>query len=150
MKYIALLFFILVSACSRADVVLHDHQNREIKLSELKGKWVIVNYWADWCGSCTAEIPQLNNFYVHNQDKSVLLFGANYDHLPVDQLKKSIVKRHIVYPVVVEDLDPVWHFGTMEVVPVTFIIGPNGTIKKMMMGAITEKALSKALHDLQK
>jgi thiol-disulfide isomerase/thioredoxin len=150
MTFIFLACSFFLGGCTPGSSVLHDSEGHEIKLSELKGKWIIINYWADWCDSCMAEIPQLNNFYVHNQDKSVVLLGVNYDHLPADQLKQSVKKRQILYPVLLEDPSSIWGLGAMEAIPVTFIIDPKGVVKKMIVGATTENSLLGILRDLQK
>jgi thiol-disulfide isomerase/thioredoxin len=81
MRFLKLLLVLLCSifmlSCTEKGSVLHDTKGNEIPLSTLKGKWVIINYWADWCESCTKEIPELNRFYQNNQDKNIVLYGVN-------------------------------------------------------------------------
>jgi thiol-disulfide isomerase/thioredoxin len=147
---ITFLISCILLGCSHKDVVFHDDRNNTIKLSDLKGKWIVINYWADWCDSCVAEIPQLNNFYKNNKDSKVLLFGVNYDHLPADKLVKSIKKRHIDYPNLVEDPGEIFQLGFLEVIPTTFIVNPKGDVATVISGSTTERQLLKILRDLQK
>lgn len=147
-KIIFLLLTMFLVSCSQNDPTFHDAQGQEISLSQLKGKWLIINYWADWCGSCIEEIPELNRFYEHNKD--ILIFGVNYDHPPIDELKKFVTKRNIKYPVFNEDPSQVWQFGVLGVVPTTFIINPEGRVVKTINGPTSEKSLLSMVHQLQK
>ena len=65
-KLILILFcfsILSVSACSQAsDPIVKDTQGKTFKLSQLHGKWIIVNFWAGWCDACREEIPDLNKF----------------------------------------------------------------------------------------
>lgn len=143
-----ILIFILLIGCSRNEVVLHDANNHEILLSQLKGKWIVVNYWADWCESCVAEIPELNHFYTHNKNNNIVLFGVSYDQLSDDQLSQAMQKHKIFYPVLKENPQKIWNLGFIEVIPTTFIINPEGQVAKVIVGATTEKQLTTVLHEL--
>lgn len=137
-------------SCSQQGSALHDTKGNPIEVSSLKGKWVIVNYWAAWCDSCLKEIPELNSFYEHTQDKNIVLYGVNYDRMPMNDLQAAIDKTHIIYPVVLEDPAETWPLYGIDVLPVTFIIDPNGKVVKRIVGANTEKSLFAALDELQK
>src|SRR5689334_3073620 len=88
---------------SHITFAFHDASGRFISNSEFKNKWIIVNYWADWCDSCIEEIPELNNFYKNNHDNNILIFGVNYDRLPNPLLRQAIKKTGILFPVLQED-----------------------------------------------
>ena len=87
-----------ITSISQADVLLKDTLGNTIPFSSLKGKWVLINYWAGWCKTCIDEIPELNRFYQKHEQDSVVLFAVNYDGLPVHQQKKLIQKFNIQYP----------------------------------------------------
>ena len=141
--------FLLVS-CTQQGSVLHDTQGNQIEVASLKGKWVIINYWAGWCESCVKEIPELNYFYQHNQDKNIVLYGVNYDRIPMQELKNAMDKTHIAYPVVLEDPAQAWSLDGIDALPVTFIIDPNGDVAKKILGVNTEKSLLATVRELQK
>jgi len=136
--------------CAQSETFLHDIQGNAIPISSLKGKWIIINYWADWCDSCVEEIPELNQFYQNNQDKNIVILGVNYDHMPITELQAAIHKMNIAYPVILEDPASVWPVSEFDALPATFIIGPNGKIMKKIMGENTEESLLTDLHELQK
>lgn len=151
------LFFVVLCAlfmfgCSQgsSDPVFHDLKGNPVQLSKLKGKWVIVNYWASWCHNCVDEMPELNSFYKNNKDPNVLMFGVNVDNIPPDELKDAVQKMEINFPVLVDDPLHAWNFDEVEGVPMTFIISPNGDVVKKILGTNTEASLVDTLHDLQK
>lgn len=154
MRLIKMLLFVLcavfsVNCCSRQGSVLHDTDGNTIPVKQLQGKWIIVNYWADWCSSCVKEIPELNRFYQHNRDKNIMLYGVNYDRMPMNELKAAINRTHIAYPVVLDDLSQTWPLSGIDVLPVTFIVDPQGRVAKKILGANTEKSLLAAVYQLQ-
>lgn len=149
-KIIFILFcsFLLLS-CSKNDAVIHDMKGRVISLSQLKGKWIIINYWAAWCDNCLKEMPELNRFYQNNQDKNILLYGYNFDQLTGEDLKQAADKANIQFPVLIENPEQIWKLDPVGVLPVTFIINPKGEVAKKIMGPSTEQSLITTLRTLQ-
>ncbi|EKD55219.1 MAG: hypothetical protein ACD_60C00024G0019 [uncultured bacterium] len=119
-----------------------------LKATELKGKWIILNYWAAWCESCMKEIPELNRFYQHHQTQNVVLYGVNYDQLPKKELTEAIQKTHIIFPVLLQNPEGIFALKNIEALPVTVVINPNGKMVKKIMGGNTEKSLDSLLADL--
>jgi len=154
MRYFKIILFLLSSLmvinCTPQGSVLHDTKGNPIQVSALKGKWVIVNYWADWCDNCIEEIPELNRFYQHNQDKNIVIYGVNYDRMPAADLQLAIDKTHIAFPTLLEDPSQTWPaLDGIDALPVTFIIDPKGKVVKKIVGGNTEKSLRDLLHQLQ-
>ncbi|MEO8401090.1 MAG: TlpA disulfide reductase family protein [Gammaproteobacteria bacterium] len=151
-KIILSLVICLVSLNLMAEepLQIHDANGNSVQLSTFKGKWIILNFWAEWCDSCVREIPELNNFYLHNQNKNVVLYGVNFDQLPLPELKNTLTKMKITYPELVENPATAWSLAQIDVLPVTFIIAPNGKVAKTILGPNTEQSLLDALKDLQR
>lgn len=149
---VILIFSLLILGCSQqgGEPVLHDLDNKPVQLSKLKGKWVIVNYWASWCHNCADEMPELNNFYKHNTDKNILLYGTNVDDIPPDELKEAVHNMDINFPILVEDPLHAWNLDDVEGVPMTFIINPKGEVVKKILGTNTEQSLKEMLQELKK
>ena len=145
-------FFLLCSfsvSCSEQVSVLHDTAGRKIALTQLKNKWIVINYWASWCENCIEETQEFNHFYENNRDDTIVLFGVNYNHLPTHDLKADIKKVGIRYPVLIEDPSQIWHFDLMDVIPFTLIINPAGKVVKTIVGATSEQDLLGAIRSLQ-
>lgn len=133
----------------KPDTEFRDTTNHSIQLSKLRGNWVVINYWAAWCHSCVEEIPELNRFYQHNQNKAVRFFGVNFDNLPPADLKLTMNKFNIHFPVMTHDPSQAWGLGEVTALPAIFIINPQGKLVKKMIGSNTEKSLATTLTKLQ-
>lgn len=136
-----ILFSILLIGCSK-DSVFHDSQNHTIPLSSLRGKWIVINYWAAWCPSCIHEIPLLNHFYEENLNKNILIYGVNYDQVTGSNLNKTIQKEKIHFPILLENPADAFHLPFIERIPITFVINPEEKIIKIIEGPLTPSSLN--------
>lgn len=135
---------LLVSTC-QAEVLLQDIQGKNIPFSELKGKWVLINYWAGWCQTCVNEIPEFNRFYKSHKNDPVALFAVNYDALPLFEQQTLIRKLNINYPNLIKNPANDLNLGEINGVPMTFIINPEGKLVKILYGGQTARSLNKAM-----
>ena len=145
---LVLLCSLLLISCSQQDPVYHDTQGHAVQLTKLRGKWVIVNYWAVWCHACVNEMPELNNFYKYAQDKNILIYAVDFDELPLDDLIRDAQGMGIAFPVLVDNPEA-WDLGDVSVIPTTFIINPEGVVVRKLIGTVTEQTLIDTLHVLQ-
>jgi thiol-disulfide isomerase/thioredoxin len=138
----ALLFCALMPFAA-AEVLLTDINGKKIPFSGLKGKWVLINYWASWCQPCLDEIASLNKFYQTKKD-NVALFAVNFDYLPLQEQIGLIKELHIHYPSLSED--PGAQLGLEQVrgVPATFVFDPDGNLSATLYGSQTLSSLNQA------
>lgn len=141
---LVLLFFIC--ACTQPAHAFLDSKGQKINLDDWKGKWVIINYWADWCGACAEEIPQLNLFYQRHQHQ-VVLIGVDPDNLPSRRLITAMDTLHINFPVLQVDPAKILGLPAISVLPTTFIINPQGKIVKQLFGPQTADGLADIIND---
>ena len=116
------------------DYTIKDMNGVDVKLASFKGKVILLNFWATWCGPCKAEIPILVELQKQYADDLVVL-GMSVDD-PVEKLKPYAAQYKINYPVLVgldrEDVQEA--FGPLWGIPTSFIIGRDGRICKKHMG----------------
>lgn len=138
----ALFIFALIPFAA-ADVLLTDINGKKIPFSSLKGKWVLINYWASWCQPCLDEIAQLNKFHQAKKEK-VALFAVNFDYLPLQEQVDLIKELKILYPSLLED--PGSQLGLEQVrgVPATFVFDPEGNLRTTLYGSQTLSSLNNA------
>lgn len=151
-RAIALVTLLLVSATAVASETqkvqnfsFKDIDGKAHQFSEYKGKWVIVNYWATFCGPCVAEIPALNSVAKRFKDKAVVL-GMEAGETPTDELKQFMEQKKIAYPVIPTQDSTMFALGLVYGVPTTFIVNPEGEIVDTHMGAITSAMLQNYLR----
>ena len=105
-----------------------------VKLSDLKGKTVVVNFWATWCPPCLQEMPVLNELSATYKDKNVVVLGLSLDEegLPVTE---AFVKKHgVTYKIVESDKKTYQAYGNVLTIPHTFVIDKSGVVKNRFVG----------------
>lgn len=118
---------------------LKDLAGNTIKSVDLKGKVVILDFWATWCPPCRAEIPGFIELQKKYQGKQVVIIGFSVDEGGVDTVKSFGEKQRINYPIVMADEKTQKAFGDIEAIPTTFVIDTEGRIVDKHVG-FTEKA----------
>lgn len=144
-RWFITLFCSLILVGCGSEQSFEDTQGKSIHFSSLQGKWVFVNYWAKWCHSCKEEIPMLNQFYQHHQRQATII-GVSYDALTPQVLASWVKKLDIHYPVLQQDPGKYLKLGSIDVVPTTVVINPQGKVVKRLFGPQTEKSLLKAMQ----
>lgn len=144
-KSLFTVILMITTTMSHADVLLKDTQGNDISFASLKGKWVLINYWAGWCKTCIEEIPELNRFYRKHQHDNVALFAVNYDELPLDKQNSLIKGLNIQYPSLLRNPGFALGLGDIPGVPVTFIFNPKGELVNTLYGGQDVGALDAAI-----
>jgi len=118
-------------------------------LAAERGKVVIVNFWATWCGPCRAEMPLLNRFYLAHRAQGLVLVGVSVDDRH-DRKQVVEVMHPFAYPAVLASTARVNGFGPPLAVPMTWIIDSTGVVRARLVSgnAVTEQALSEAVLPL--
>lgn len=136
MKYIMRTICILscaliITACSKPDTI--DHKGNPVRLSDYKGKWVIINYWATWCRPCIKEMAVLKKLYQKHKKKLIVL-GVSFDLLTNDQITDVVRQYRIKYPMM--SSFPIQKVGinSIDVLPISYIINPQGKLIKTLKG----------------
>ena len=135
-------FFLNVPLCLAKDVVLQQEPlDHNIFFSSLKGKWVYINYWANWCQPCLDEISAFNQFYDQYKNKNVAVFGVNYDGRSINEQIALIKQADLHYPSLTTDPAESLKLGEIRAVPVTFIFNPEGKLHDVRYGKQTLNSL---------
>ncbi len=143
----ALIFFSclgVLSDCSKPDY--HTADGASGRFADARGKWLLINYWADWCKPCIEEMPELNRFQQQQRDR-VLLLTVNYDGAQGQSLQQQIKKLGIALPVLLDDPAPLLHFQRPDALPTTFVFDPDGKLRETLQGGQTTATLATAIGE---
>ena len=144
-KYFFLTYIILiVSSCSEPDYRLVDGSSG--KLDDFLGRWLIVNYWADWCPPCIKEMPELENFYNDNEDRALVL-TYNFDRLEGEELQSQIIRFGVNVPSILTDPGTLFGWEAPPSLPATYIINPEGILIHTLIGPQTQESLEALIFD---
>ena len=136
-----LIIFLLFS-CSKPD--LNVFEGKGVFLDDLKGKWIVFNYWADWCPPCIKEIPELNSLQSNFSD-DLKVFLINFDMLEGEELKQQLEKFNVQVDSLLTDPSVIYDWIIPENLPVTFIINRKGELEYTLVGPQTEEEIIKLL-----
>jgi thiol-disulfide isomerase/thioredoxin len=126
---------------------LKDKDGTHYKLSEQKGKWVLVNFWAPWCPDCLQEIPELNA--LQKQHKDMLVIGVAVMYKKNQEVLEAARVHSISYPVVLGDEDIASDFGEMKGMPTSFLYSPTGKLVGHHDGTLTQHDVEQAIAQEQ-
>lgn len=135
--------FLMLDVATEARAVeyeLPDTDGQLQSLDQYKGKWVIVNYWATWCGSCMEELPELVDFHANNEFDAVVV-GINFESIERKQLKEFVDSKTIPYVVLTTEPVKKTPLGPVPALPTTYIIDPQGKVVAGEMGIVTREDL---------
>jgi thiol-disulfide isomerase/thioredoxin len=137
-----LLCFSATLAAAPVDFTLPDMDGVQHKLSDYRGKWVVVNYWATWCPPCLSEIPELVEFHEENKDKLAVVLGVNFENIGNNGLRQFTEEYFINYPVLHMPPGPSSALGPIPGLPTTYLVSPEGEVVARQVGPVTAKLIS--------
>lgn len=127
-------------AATAAAFELVDSKGQTHRLSQYKGKWVLVNFWATWCPPCLAEIPDLIALHKNKKNKLVVL-GIAMDYRDPQEVVQFAGQQKIPYPIILGDRKIAAQMGPVDGLPTTYLYNPQGKMVAYNVGALTRQAV---------
>jgi cytochrome c biogenesis protein CcmG/thiol:disulfide interchange protein DsbE len=114
--------------------VLKDSAGKPIKLAALKGRVVLLNFWATWCAPCRVEMPWFEEFSKKYQDKGLAVLGVSLDDGGWKAIQPVVGKLQVTYPIVLGDDKVSKSYGLGDLLPATFLVDRTGKIREVKEG----------------
>jgi thiol-disulfide isomerase/thioredoxin len=133
-----------------ANFSLKSANGKSYELRKYKGKVVIVNFWATWCGPCRKEIPDFIEAYKKYKNKGLVIIGIALDTAGWSAVTPFVEESKMNYPVVLANQKVVENYGGVEAIPTTFIVDKKGYIADQQIGVMSLQELEAKLQPLLK
>lgn len=131
------------------DFALQTLDGQTLKLSDLRGKAVVLNFWATWCTPCKAEMPWFVDFQKQYGGQGLQIVGVAMDDSAKEDIDKFAKQMGVNYPVVLGKESLADQYGGVEFLPTTFYIDRSGNIQDRVFGIVdrqeAEASVKKAL-----
>ena len=119
---------------SAPDFTLKDADGRPVHLSDYRGKVVLLDFWATWCGPCAMEIPWFMDLERRNKDHGFAVLGVSMDDEGWDAVKPFVAKLGVNYRVLLGNDLTAQLYGGVDALPTTFLIDREGRIAAVHVG----------------
>lgn len=139
------------------DVTLQELNGNTVRLSDLRGKVVLVNFWATWCEPCRSEIPELIEFQRKYGSRGFTVVGVAMDQEGISVVAPFVAKPQfdvdgqktaMDYPIVLGNDDVATKFGGFLGLPTSYVISKNGQVVQKILGPIDDQAMDKLIQQM--
>lgn len=124
------------------DFSLPSYDGEEISLSELKGRPVVMNFWATWCPPCRAEMPAMQRVFRDYEDRGLIVLAVNsINQDSLNAVGEFIEQYGLTFPILLDDQGVVANEYQIRSLPTTFFIDSKGVIREIVIGGPMSEAL---------
>ncbi len=131
-----------------ADFALEDANGQSLTLSSLRGKVVLLNFWATWCGPCRIEIPWFIEMEREFKDQGFAVVGVSMDEDGWTAVKPFMEEMKVNYRVVLGTEEAAQLYGGVEALPTTYILDRNGKVAAVHMGIVRRAVFEEEIRAL--
>jgi cytochrome c biogenesis protein CcmG/thiol:disulfide interchange protein DsbE len=122
-----------------SDFELHALDGRLVRLSDFRGRLVLVNFWATWCAPCRVEMPWLREFDGRYGLQGLTILGVSVDDGGRDRIERFVRGLRVEYPILLSDGKVDLRYGGVRFLPQTFFVGRDGRIIRRAYGIRTHE-----------
>ena len=156
MRRIVLLMIILIALpavvsgqnAPAPSLALKDLKGRTVRLSDFRGKVVLVNFWATWCPPCRAEMPDLVEFQRRYRARGLQVIGITYPPNDRTEIRRFVRQLKVNYPIVLGSREARALFDEGEVLPLTVVIDREGVVRELIEGILLPEEFEQKIKPL--
>ncbi|ANB58747.1 MULTISPECIES: peroxiredoxin family protein [Anoxybacillaceae] len=123
----------------------------KVKLSDLRGKTVILNFWATWCPPCRAEIPEMQKFYENNKNNNVEILAVNLTNSESspDTVKDFVRDKGMTFNILLDKQGKIGNLYGIITIPTSYIIDKNGIIREKHVGPMSYETMDNFISSIK-
>jgi len=114
---------------------LRNLRGKEMALSSLRGKVVLINFWATWCGPCREEMPSMEALYGHYDRADFEILAISIDTVSAEQVRSYVETFGFRFPILLDQRLSVYELYQVRVVPASFLVDREGMMQERILGA---------------
>jgi peroxiredoxin len=130
------------------EFALKDVNGATVRLSDYRGKVVLLNFWATWCGPCKFEIPWFIEFEQANKDRGFAVVGISMDEGGWEAVKPFLAEMNVNYRILLGNDIIAQLYGGIDSLPTTFLIDRNGKVASARRGLIGKSVYQNEIQEL--
>jgi peroxiredoxin len=131
------------------DFTLRTLEGRSLKLSDFRGKVVLVNFWATWCGPCRVEMPMLVESYERYHSQGLEILGISMDDAGQEkQVADFVTERNVQYPILLGNSEVAGLYGGVRFMPESFLVDQNGNLVETNFGIENKDSFEQGIRQL--
>jgi len=137
-------------ATEKVDFALPDMDGKRHQLSDYRGQWVLVNYWATWCPPCREELPELEVFHNGSGGRAVVL-GVNMEDIELSSLREFVEEQFLSFPILLAGATPDRdeRVGPVPGLPTSYLVSPQGEVVARQTGPVTAEAIRRFIESYE-
>jgi thiol-disulfide isomerase/thioredoxin len=129
-------------------LVLRDTNGRLFRLSDYRGKVVLVNFWATWCPPCRAEIPELIEWQREYRNRGLQVIGVTYPPQKLSEVRRFVSRAKVNYPVALGTKQMKLRFTESQTLPLTIVVSKDGMIQDIIDGILLPEEFEQKIKPL--
>jgi peroxiredoxin len=127
---------------------LRDLNGRTVRLSDYKGKVVLINFWATWCPPCRAEMPDLVRLQREHGKEGLQIIGITYPPETKSRVRRFAKSLKVNYPIILGTSEIKTRFSSDETLPLTVVIDRNGKVSDIISGILLREEFDEKIKPL--
>ena len=127
---------------------LRDVNGRTVRLSDYRGKVVLINFWATWCPPCRVEVPDLVKFQKEHGKQGLQIIGITYPPERRARVRKFARSQKVNYPIVLGTREIKARFSSDETLPLTVVINRDGKVSEIISGILFREEFDEKIKPL--
>ena len=148
----ALVLFALIVTLGQesqpTELTLKDIEGRDVRLSDYRGKVVMVNFWATWCPPCRKEIPDLIKLQRDYGSRGLQVIGVTYPPEDLAEVRQFVREAKVNYPIALGSKETRMLFSSSEALPMTVVIGKDGRVRDIIEDILLPKEFEEKIKPL--